>query len=225
MRKRNNRLPAGPLAAVLLLSAAACSTLSTVQVKIDVPAVPAVKLAGVREIAVADFFVDPAVRDFAAGPALVDYFQDEMKNDFKGRLSTAAVVWPDAAFAGNAEAWKRLLTEPRDKLILTGRARFEQDVRKALLAKDRRAIDDGPFAPEKAWSERKSFELKLEIFLLRAETGEPVFQKEFQEAIIVENRKQPAEFAFYELLQRVRQKLFRLLFGSVRAQERYLLSR
>ena len=148
-----------------------------------------------------------------------------MKPEFKGRLSTVPLAWTDAAMADNKDAWTRLLADPKGKLILSGRVQYAQDVRKALVAKDRRAIDDGPFAPEKPWSERKNFELKLDIYVIRADTGETLLKKDFLESVLVENRKQPAEFAFYDLLQRVRLKLFRLLFGTVRNQERYLLSR
>jgi hypothetical protein len=224
MRKRNSPVPAAFLAAAILASAA-CADIASTTAKIDIPAAPAVKLDGIEEIAVADFFVDPPVKDFAAGPALVSYFRETMKNEFKGRLSAVPAVWTDANMAENKEAWMRLLAVPKDKLILTGRLQYVQDVRKALTAADRRAIDDGPFAPQKAWAERKNFELKLELFVIRAETGEIAFRKDFQEAIIVENKKQTTEYAFYDLLQRLRLKLFRLLFGSVRSQERYLLSR
>lgn len=193
--------------------------------KIEIPAVPAVKLEGVGEIAIGDFLIDPPMKDFEIGPAIVDYLRDAMKPEFKGRLSTVPLAWTDASQADRKEAWTGVLAEPKNKLILTGRVQYVQDVRKALVSKDRRAIDDGPFAPEKPWSERKNFELKLDIFLIRAETGEIILKKDFLESTIVENRRQTAEFAFFELLQRARTKLFRLLFGTVRNQERYLLSR
>jgi len=226
MRKRNSLAPARSLAAAsLLLAAAACSAVSTAPTKIDIPAVPAVKLDGVGEIAIADFLVDTPSKEFEIGPAITQYFRDAMKPEFKGRLSVVPLAWTDAAMAGNKDAWTRVLADPKGKLILSGRIQYAQDVRKALVSKDRRAIDDGPFAPEKPWAERKNFELKLDIYLVRAETGEMLLKKDFLESVIVENRKQPAEFAFYDLLRRVRLKLFRLLFGTVRNQERYLLSR
>jgi hypothetical protein len=228
MKKRNDAAWTGlgvGVAGVALLLAAACRPITTVTARIDIPAVAAVKLEGIEEIVIADFLVDPPVKEFSVGPALVDYFSDEMKKEFKGRISAVPFPWTDVAQADDKDAWTRLLADPKDKLILTGRARYAQDVRKALSAKDRRAIDEGPFGPEKAWAERKNFDLKLDIFLIRPDTGEAVLKKDFQESLIVENRKQTAEFAFYDLLQRVRPKLFRLLFGSVRSQERYLLSR
>jgi hypothetical protein len=196
-----------------------------VTTKIDIPAVPAVKLEGVEEIAIGDFLVDTPSKEFEIGPAVVGYLRDAMKPEFKGRLSTIPLAWTDASQADRPAAWAGVLAEPKGKLILTGRVQYVQDVRKALVSKDRRAIDDGPFTPEKPWSERKNYELKLDIFLLRADTGEIVLKKDFLESVIVENRRQTSEFAFYELLQRARTKLFRLLFGTVRNQERYLLSR
>jgi xanthosine utilization system XapX-like protein len=225
MRRRNSAPIVPALTAAAFLLTAACSVVSTVTTKIDIPAVPAVKLDGVSEIAIADFLVDTPSKEFEVGPAIVQYFRDAMKPEFKGRLSTVPLAWTDAAMADNKDAWTRVLADPKGKLILSGRVQYAQDVRKALVAKDRRSIDDGPFAPEKPWSERKNFELKLDIYVIRAETGETLLKKDFLETVLVENRKQPAEFAFYDLLRRVRLKLFRLLFGTVRNQERYLLSR
>jgi hypothetical protein len=226
MRRRSNAVRTVALpAAVLLFATAACSTLASVTTKIDIPAVPAVKLDGVEEIVLGDFLVDPPSKEFEIGASVVNYLRDEMKPEFKGRLTTVPLTWTDPAQVDVKDAWTRVLADPKGKVILTGRAQYSQDVRKALVAKDRRAIDDGPFAPEKPWSERKNFELKLDIYLIRAETGETLLKKDFLESVTVENRKQPAEFAFYDLLQRIRLKLFRLLFGTVRNQERYLLSR
>lgn len=93
------------------------------------------------------------------------------------------------------------------------------------LAANRRPLDDGPFTPEKAWAERKNFALKLDIYLIRPDSGEILFQTEFQESMDYENKRQSAEFAFHDLLRRVRLKLFRLLFGSEKIQERHLLSK
>jgi xanthosine utilization system XapX-like protein len=227
MRKRSRlaRAPALAAACAVLLSASACREILTVKTKIDIPAVPAVKLDGITEIAIGDFLVETPSKEFEIGPALTGYLRDEIKPEFKGRLSAIPVSWSDAAQADRPEAWTGILTEPKDKLILTGRVQYVQDVRKALVAKDRRAIDDGPFAPETPWSERKNFEIKLDVYVIQAETGETLLKRNFTESVIVENRRQTPEFAFYELLQRVRLKLFRLLFGTVRNQERYLLAR
>ncbi len=224
MQKRNSAAPA-LAAAILLLAAAGCSNITTATTKIDIPAKPAVKLEGVEEIALGDFLVDTPSKEFEIGPAAVDYFRDEMKSEFKGRLSVVPLTWTGPAQADDPAAWTRVLADPKGKLIMTGRIQYAQDIRKALVSKERRSIDDGPFAAEKPWTERKNFELKMDVFLIRAETGEMLLKKDFLESVIVENRKQPAEFAFYDLLLRVRTKLFRLLFGTVRNQERYLLSR
>ena len=223
MRRRNSPATASALAAAAILLSAACSAVSTVTTKIDIPAVPALKLDGAAELVLADFLVETPSKEFEVGTAVVQYLRDAMKSEFKGRLSTVPLAWTDAAMADKADVWTRLLADPKGKLILTGRLQYSQDVRKALVAKDRRAIDDGPFAPEKPWSERKNFELKLDVYVIRAETGEILLKRDFLESVLVENRKQTAEFALYELLQRVRLKLFRLLFGTVRNQERYLL--
>lgn len=211
--------------AILAALAVSCATESSVKVKVVIPGSPAVRLDPYREIVVAAFWQETELKDFNLNQALVSYLRDEIEHQFKGKLSSKTISWENAQMTENKDFWKQLLPEPQGCLILTGKAQFTQDVRKALLAKDRRAIDDGPFTPEKAWAARKSFSLKLGIYLIKPDTGEVLFQKDFQEAMDYEGQKQMAEFAFFDLLQKIKLKLFRLLFGSEKIQERYLLSR
>jgi hypothetical protein len=65
--------------------------------------------------------------------------------------------------------------------------------------------------------------LKLDLVLLKAETGEPLFQGAFQDAINYENMRQPPAFAFHDLLDRIRPRLLRALFGADKIQDRFLL--
>jgi len=211
--------------AILSALAVSCATESSVKVKVEMSGVPAVRLDPYREIVLADFWLEKAPKDFNLNQALLGYLQDEIEHQFKGKLSSKAISWESGEMVNNKDFWRGVLADPQGRLILTGKAQFSAEVRKALLTKDRRAIDDGPFAPEKAWAERKNFVLKLGIYLIKPDSGEVLFQKDFQEAMDYENQKQTAEFAFFDLLQRFKLKFFRFLFSSEKIQERYLLSR
>ncbi len=211
------------LLGVLLLSA--CSMETTQKVKIEMPSRPEVRLDQSQEIIVTNFWLDKETKDFNLNQDLVHYFQEELKRPFKGKLSTKTVAWDSADLPKNKDFWKGAAGDPQGTLFLTGKVQFNQELRKALLATEKRSIDDGPFGKEKTWAERRNFSLKLEIFLIQAENGEVLFQKEYQEQMNYPNIKQTAEFAFFDLLQRIKPKLFRVLFGTDRIQERYLLSR
>ena len=210
---------------VFVLLLAGCSMETTQKIKIELPSLPEVRLDGNREIIIANFWLDKEIKDFDLNRDLVKYFQEEMKRPFKGKLSTTTVLWDDADLPQKKDFWKGAAGEGRDAIFLTGKVQFGQELRKALLANEKRAIDDGPFAKERPWAERRNFSLKLEVFLIQAASGEVLFQKEYQEQMNYPNVKQTAEFAFFDLLQRVKPKLFLVLFGTDRIQERYLLSK
>jgi len=204
---------------------AGCAVEPLVKTRVEIPATAAVKWDAYKEIILTNFWQEKEAKDFDLNKALIEYLRNEIAPQIKGKLSSTTITWETAEMVNNKEAWKQVVPQPRDRLILTGKAQFTQDLRKALLAKDRRSIDDGPFAPEKAWSERMAFTFKIEFFLINPESGEILLRKDFLEAQDYENSKEPAEFAFSDLMQRIKLKLFRLFFGSERNQERYLLRR
>jgi hypothetical protein len=210
---------------VVVLFLGACSIETTRKVKIEMPSVPEVRLDRSQEMIVTNFWLDKEIPDFGLNQNLVQYFQDELKRPFKGKLSTKTIAWENADLPKNKEFWKQAAGDAKDTLFLTGKIQFGQELRKALLANERRAVDDGPFAKETAWAERRNYSLKLEIFLILSDTGEVLFQREYQEQMNYANIKQSAEFAFFDLIQRIKPKLLRALFGTDRVQERYLLSK
>lgn len=221
MRKNRGALVLAALTAL----AAACAVEPSVKTKVEIPGTAAVRWDAYKEIVLTNFWQEKEAKDFDLNKALIEYLRNEIAPQFKGKLSSATIAWDTAEMVNNKEAWKQVVPQPQDRIILTGKAQFTQDLRKALLAKDRRAIDDGPFAPEKAWAERKAFTFKIEFYLINPESGEILFRKDFLEAQDYENSKEPAEFAFSDLMQRIKLKLFRLFFGSEKSQERYLLRR
>jgi hypothetical protein len=203
----------------------ACAVEPSIKTRVEIPGTAAVQWDAYKEIVLTNFWQEKETKDFDLNKALIEYLRNEIAPQFKGKLSSTTITWDTAEMVNNKEAWKQVVPQPRDRLILTGKAQFTQDLRKALLAKDRRAIDDGPFTPEKAWAERLAFTIKIEFYLINPESGEILLRKDFLEAQDYENSKEPAEFAFSDLMQRIKLKLFRLFFGSERNQERYLLRR
>jgi hypothetical protein len=83
---------------------------------------------------------------------------------------------------------------------------------------------DGPFKTiNKGLAERRIFNLVLDLCLIRADTGEIVFRKEYKETRTFPNPNQPFSFAFFELLPRIKKKFFRTILAEERGQERYLI--
>jgi hypothetical protein len=209
--------------ALAALAAAGCTSEMTAQkVRIEIPAIPTLKTGDIAEIVLAPFQIENEVKDFDLNQDLVDYFQDQLKTKFKGPISAKTIAWTGAETATDAAFWKKAALGPAGTIVLTGKAAFAQESRKALLSTEKRKFE-GPFEPEKKWAERRNFDLKLDVLVLKADTGEVVFRNTFQDTINYENMRQTPAFAFHDLLLRIKPRLFRALFGAEKTQERFLL--
>ncbi len=210
----------------LALALAACGVEPMAKVSLDIPTRAGLDWKPVRAVVLAGFREDATVKDLALSRDLVEYLRDAIKGRLKSAaLSEKPVAWPSAESLGDAEFWKAAVPGPAGTLILTGRASFGQESRRALTDPERREIDEGPFKAVSPWSSRKAFTLKLEVALIEAATGAVAFRREYQETMTTDNARLTADYALYELFGRLRPRLFRALFGSERPQERILLTK
>jgi hypothetical protein len=212
------------LLVLIVLWAASCALESQVKMKIEIPAPPSVHLDPSQEIVLANFRMEKEAKEFDLPKSLTAYWKDEIAQTFKGRVSMADVVWQGTDQLNNKDFWKAALAEPKNRVLLTGLAQFGAEVRKALQG-NQKGLKDSPFQPEKAWAERRNFSLKLDVVLISPETGDILFRNTYEESQNYDNMKQTAEFAFYDLVQKIRLRLFRALFGSEKVEQRYLLIR
>jgi len=209
----------------LLAALGACASEGTRKIRIELPTGSAVRLEEYKEFVVTNFREEPETKDFDLKKELVDYFSFEVGKKFKGKVSQRKMALEKEDVWTNKDLWKNAGADFKESLYLTGSVRFIQETRKALLEGDRKPVD-GPFKEEKrALSERRLFTLTLNLFLIRGDTGEIVFQKDYKETRTYPNTNQIALFAFSDLVQRVKMKFFRNILGDDRAQERYLISR
>ncbi|MBM3293124.1 MAG: hypothetical protein FJY82_01225 [Candidatus Aminicenantes bacterium] len=219
MRKNN-------LLALLLaagLGAAACTSEMTAEkIRVEIPSTGVLKPGAAFEVVVAPFWLEKEVKEFDLNKDLAEYLLEEFKARYPGPVAAKPVAWTGAEMADRPEAWAKAALGPAGALVLTGKAAFSREARKALLAAEKRKFDD-PFEPEKRWAERLNFELKIEVLLLKAETGEIVARNAFEDNLNYENTRQTPAFAFHDLLDRIKPRLLRFLFGSARVQERILL--
>jgi len=206
-----------------ILGSTACLQDKAVRVSLEVPGPALVKPEEIESVLLTGFFPEKTVGDCDLNALLVRYFQDALRSLAKAPIESAPVVWDGPDSLNNRDFWKKA-GAGRKRLLLAGKASLTQESFKALVGNESRDVD-GPFRPTTPWSERKSFALKLDLAVIKAETGEPVFRNLYQETILFDNVKQTADFAVYDLLDKIRPKLFRSLFGSERALERYLLTK
>lgn len=158
---------------------------------------------------------------------LTKYFLNEFSRRFKGtiRSDTRASASPEAL--RSPEYWSSLFNNSSAGLIFTGQVRFQEEIRKAILYRpDLYRADQSEeelFAPQKKLGTRHVFTLELHVVLIKASTGEVIFERDFKETKMTPDLNYPPHFALYELMQRIKLILFRQIFGEERLQERYLL--
>lgn len=208
---------------LLALGLAACSIQRTAKVNLAVPGEPALNWKAVKSVVLAGFFTEKEVKGLDLSRLLVGYFHDELKPRIAASVTEKPIAWPSAGALDSKDFWKGAAAGPDRTLILTGKAVFSLEARKAIMDGERREIDEGPFKPINPWTEKKSFAVTLDLALIDPASGTVVFRKEYKDAVSTDNTRQTAEFALYELMGRIRPRLFRALFGAERAQDRYLL--
>lgn len=204
---------------VLLFS---CSSVSYWKMRIEVPTKALVDLKNYEKIFIGDFLIQEDREDFDLNRETIDYFTFEIGQQFKGKVSPHKITLEEEETFDDKEFWKQLSSE-KESIFLTGSLKYTQEIRKAILRTQKRRLDE-PFAPEKAVEERRFFTLNLKLYLIETNTGEILYTRDFNESRGYTNPNQTAFFAFFDLIQRVRDKLFRTILGGPQIQERYLIS-
>jgi len=211
--------------ALVIAGLAACSLdPSYLSLRLEAPSLPSVKTTDYREIAVTDFFLPDPSPDTNLNQEVAEYFRTEVSFRFKGPVSRRSLTLDKEERLKDEAFWKEAASGAPGILFLTGKARLEQELRKALIDGALRPREE-PFAQDKTWNERKSFILQITLILIDGGTGRPIFEKEYKETANYANTKQPASFALFDMLQQLKLKFFRTVFGSDRLQDRYLIFR
>jgi len=93
--------------------------------------------------------------------------------------------------------------------------------RKAIVQTKKKA--DETFSRDRAIEERRFYTINLNFYFIDAQTGEVLYTQAFKETQGYKNPKQTGAFAFYDLADTVKGKLFNNVLGTARIQQRYLI--
>lgn len=204
------------------LAAAACGG-GPVAVSLDLPGIAALSPGAFSEIVITDFAEATPPPDFAAAPELAAYLEVEIGRAFSGTVSRASVPAEAAAGPAPAAFWKEAGAGREGAVFLTGSVTLAGQVRKAL---DKSAPPDGPFnIAKRGLVEQRRWTLSVDLFLVSAATGEIVHRTSLRESRDYLELDKPAEFAFSDLSQRVRDRLLPALLGTTTIERRALLRR
>jgi len=222
MRKRKS---SGLFLIAAVLAAAGCgSQLSNERVRLNIPGKPELPAKDAPEIILSGFWAETAVKNLDLEAEITSFWRNALKREFKGRISEKAVAWNNGELPASPAVWVETGRGSPGALILTGKASFSTETRKALVSSASGKFE-GPWDPPNPWAENRNFALKLEIIILKADDGSVAFRREFQESLNTENKKPTPVYALHDLLDRIAPRLLISLFGSPRSLERYLLMR
>jgi hypothetical protein len=206
----------------LLFFLVSCASVDYWRVPVEVPQKIVFDLNQFSEIIVADFFIKKEAKDFDINKELVNYFAAEMKQNFKGKVSSRSISLDNEELIKDKSFWKNLLADSQGAILFTGIADYTLEIRKAILETRKKRADD-PFPRDKAIEERRFYTLNLNLYIIETKTGETLYTRLYKEAQGYKNPKQTGPFAFFELVERVKGKFFGSILGGAKIQQRYLI--
>jgi len=208
------------LALVLQLS---CTSFNYWKVNVELSGVATLNLDQFEEVVISNFLVKKETKDFDLNQELIDFFSAELSKHFKGDITTREISWEEKEVFQQEEFWKNLWPESEESLVLTGSVEYSEETRKAILSSYSR--EQGFSSDEKGIAERKFYTLILNLYLIEAKTGAILYQTDLEESKGYKNPKQTAIFAFFELMDGVKEKFLRKVLGEKRQAQRYLISK
>ena len=207
---------------ILVIFFVSCSSLDYTKVNVTVPIKTVFDIDQFKEIIVTDFYIKKEAEDFDINQELVDYLSNEIKQSFKGTVTSRKTPLEKEELIQDISFWQNLLPAAEDTAIVTGVVEYNQEVRKAILETKKKG-SEATFRRDQAIEERRFYTLNLDLYIIDTKTGELAFSTSFKESQGYENPNQTGPFAFFDLIERVKNKFLGSILGGVRAQQRYLI--
>ena len=205
-----------------ILFSFSCASNEYWKLKIEVPGKTSFDLDQYNEVVITNFLIKEETKGFNLNQELVDYFSFEIGQNFKGKVSIKEITFEEEPFKNEA-FWKNLLPDRKKAILFTGGVQYTEEIRKAILQRRKERFEDPFVSKKRSLAERRFYTLNLDLYIIDAKTGKTLYKRNFKESKGYENPRQTAPFAFFELIQRVKAKFLRNIFGEATIQERYLI--
>jgi len=192
------------------------------KIRVEIPAYSSLHPDEFEQVVFSGFLVAKEPEGLDLNKEISEYFGPEFEKKLHFRVAVQRVALESEEVFRKPDFWRSLAPGPGRILYVTGKAEFARETRKAILGRTKTDAKD-PLAQQRGIVERTLFTLNLHLILIRGDSGEVVLDRDFKESKAYTNLKQRADFAFYDLAQRVKIKLFRPILSEERMQERYLL--
>jgi hypothetical protein len=207
---------------VVSLTLFSCSSGEHWKLRLEIPGQTKIDLADYERIVITDFLIKEKTKAFNINKEIRDYLSFELEKKADIKVALKKIVVSNITEFDKPDFWKKIASDMNKNLYLTGRIEYTEEIRKALIHKDKRRFED-PFPQEARLMQRRFYTLTLDLYLINAESGKIVYKRTFKESKAYKNPNQTAYFAFFELIQGARDKLFLDIQGGQQIQERYLI--
>jgi len=211
-------------AAFLFIVLTSCSQTNYVKIRMEIPKKPVIDLTSYKDIFVTNFLENEEVKEFNINQEILDYFSSELKKHLKKDVKTTDISVKNEEDFKNPDTWKNINAEEEKAAFFTGSVKYSEETRKSLRKQEKRRFDD-PFPEESRIETRSFYSLELQIYLIDTQTGKIIYDRNFKENKSYENPNQTPQFAFFDLILEVRDKLLEDIQGYDRLKERYLLAK
>ncbi len=215
---------------MLVLALAACSSSNATRLRIQIPRSAEVRLADFDGIVMTNFLILSDEKadtkkeelDFDLNQEMIDYLSNEVKIELEEDVEIQSLELKDEALFKDEKFWQNLSPAGKKLLIISGTMQYGEETRKALISKEKRQ-QETPFPDPERLQTRKFYSLEMHFHLLDSESGIELYDQTIKETRAYSNPNQTAQFAFYDLLYEIKEKLFKEMMGGERMQERYLI--
>ncbi len=201
-----------------------CKTGNYWKIKLELPVKTSLDISQFKNIVITNFFLKDDKNEFEINPDLLEYLSSELSQDLDKNISTKNIILDSEDVFQNKDFWKNQAPEEDATAFLTGSIEYTAETRKALIGKNKKQFEN-PFPSQNRLASRKFYTLKMNVYFINAATGEVIYDKNFKETQAYENPNQTAEFAFFDQIHKVKEKLLRQVLGGERMQQRYLISK
>ncbi len=211
-----------PLFILLFLIYCSCQSVTQYKVSIEIQSPIKIDLPSYEEIIFTSFKVNSEIKEINFNKEIFNFFSPEIKKEFEGKILFKEIKWNKENLHEDKDFWKALVNNKNKKLFFTGKLNFKKELRKALL--EERKPQTTPFLERKLAS-RLFFILNLNLYLIDSNTGEIIYQKDFKESKAYKNINQKSNYAFFDILEEIKNKLFKEIISHKKREERYLIMR
>jgi len=202
----------------------ACTAGNYSKLRIEIPGEPGIDLTPYETIALTNFLVEKDTAKFDLNQDFIEYFSFELKQNLNKNIEIKDFVPPDGDSFEDAAFWQSRFPDLKKTLLFTGDLSFREESRKALIQKKKDKFET-PFQPLPKLAQQRFYAIELNVFLLDTATGDSIFSRNFKERRTYSNPNQTTRFAYYDLLQVVKDKLIQSLGGKRQTQDRYLINK